>query len=215
VARMDADDVALPERFARQVRYLAEHPECVLVGSRVQIIDPDGCPLRTFGEALTHEEIDSALMGARGQMVYHPSVIMRKRAVHEVGGYRPEYYLAEDLDLFLRLAEVGRLVNLAEPLLKYREHLNKVGHTRTAEQTRAVNRILAEAYRRRGLGEAATPPAFSNPERSLAQKRRTWAWWALTSGHVATARKHAVASLAHAPLSPDSWRLLYCALRGH
>ena len=39
VARMDADDVALPVRFERQVRYLDEHPECVMVGSRVTIID--------------------------------------------------------------------------------------------------------------------------------------------------------------------------------
>lgn len=215
LARMDADDLAMPERFARQMSYLAEHPDCVLVGSRVQIIDPDDSPLRVLGKALTHEEIDGALMGAGGQMVYHPSVIMRKSAVQAVGGYRQEYTLAEDLDLFLRLAEVGRLVNLEEPLLQYREHLGKVGHTRTLEQADAVRRILAEAYRRRGLEGSAAPPEFSKRESSHAEKRRTWAWWALNSGQVATARKHAVASLARAPWSPYSWRLLFCALRGH
>ena len=46
---MDADDVALPERFERQVQYLDDHPECVLLGSRVIIIDPDGDPLRRWG----------------------------------------------------------------------------------------------------------------------------------------------------------------------
>ena len=51
VARMDADDVALPVRFERQVRYLDEHPECVMVGSRVTIIDPDGDALTEMGDA--------------------------------------------------------------------------------------------------------------------------------------------------------------------
>src|SRR3954452_3787995 len=53
VARMDADDVALPQRFERQVKYLDDHPECVLLGSRVTIIDPDGDPLKEMGAALT------------------------------------------------------------------------------------------------------------------------------------------------------------------
>ena len=116
IARMDADDVALPERFERQIQYLDDHPECVLLGSRVIIIDPDGDPLREMGDALTHEEIDNALMNAMGQLVYHPSVMFRRQVVLDLGGYRPEYYLTEDLDLFLRLAEVGRVANLAEPL---------------------------------------------------------------------------------------------------
>src|SRR5512135_2066099 len=58
IARMDADDIALPERFERQLCYLADHPGCVMVGSRVIIIGPDGSPLTIMGEALTHEEID-------------------------------------------------------------------------------------------------------------------------------------------------------------
>src|SRR5512135_1833139 len=58
IARMDADDVALPERFARQVEYLRAHPDCVLVGSRVQLVDPEGDPLCDWCTMQEHEAID-------------------------------------------------------------------------------------------------------------------------------------------------------------
>src|SRR4051812_48570442 len=61
VARMDADDVAMPTRFDRQMRYLTDHPDCVMVGSRVLVIDSGGVPLTVMGDAFTHDEIDSAL----------------------------------------------------------------------------------------------------------------------------------------------------------
>ena len=68
-----------------------------------------------MGDALTHEEIDYAFMNTGSQIIYHPSVMYRRQVVLDLGCYRPEYYLTEDLDLFLRLAEVGRIANLAEP----------------------------------------------------------------------------------------------------
>src|SRR5690606_27591817 len=149
LARMDADDVARPGRLGRQVEFLRRHPEVVLVGSRVQVIDPDGEPLCIMGDALSHEEVDGGLLAGLGQLVYHPSVMMRAEAVRAAGGYRAETFPAEDLDLFLRLGESGRLANLPEPLLCYREHLAKVGHLRMARQGEAVRAVLLEAHRRR------------------------------------------------------------------
>jgi glycosyltransferase involved in cell wall biosynthesis len=215
IARMDADDIAMPRRFERQMSYLADHPECVMVGSRVLVIDPDGCPLTVMGEALSHEEIDSALMAARGQMVYHPSVIIRKQSLVEVGPYRQEFDTAEDLDLFLRLAEVGRIANLEEPLLKYREHTGKVGHVRAAKQAETVQLVLEAAYHRRG--RAFSREIVENRIRPIdsTERQRTWAWWALLAGNVRTARKHAAACLMREPFSLQTWRLFYCALRGH
>jgi glycosyltransferase involved in cell wall biosynthesis len=217
IAVMDSDDVALPERLEVQVAYLREHPECVMVGSRVLIIDPDGCALTIMPEELTHEEIDSALMAAKGQIVYHASIIFRARALAEIGPYGDEYNtFAEDLDLFLRLAEVGQIANLAEPLLKYREHPSKTGHVRAVFQADAVRRAIAAAYRRRGLEVPEWLAATAQTQLpNLTERRRAWAWWALNSGRMATARKHAVGCLIRSPLSSHSWRLLYCALRGY
>ena len=216
VARMDADDVALPVRFERQVRYLDEHPECVMVGSRVTIIDPDGDALTEMGDALSHEQIVTDLLNYKGQMVYHPAVIYRRKAVLDLGGYRPKCREAEDLDLFLRLAEVGQIVNLPEPLLKYREHRAKAGISRSNELGHHTRAIIEEARKRHNLGPV---PEHVSSQASLSgdpsQIYQTWAWWALMSGHIATARKHALTCIRRAPLSLSTWRLVYCALRGH
>ena len=214
LARMDADDVARPDRFERQIAFLRDHLDHVLVGSRVTIIDPDGEPLTELGDAQTHEELERGLLAARGQLIYHPAVMMRREAVLGVGGYDPLLETAEDLDLFLRLARVGRLANLGEPLLSYREHLSKVGHLRTARQGAVARTILLEAHRQRGLDAPETVHRLSFAVMEPADRHAIWAWWALGAGHVPTARKHARARLAKRPFSPASWRLLYCALRG-
>ena len=108
--------------FAKQVEYLNAHPECVLVGSQVLLIDPEGEPIAPHPQTrYTHEEIDHDHLH-RGWPVIHPAVMMRREAVAKVGGYREEYKWLEDHDLFLRLAEIGKLANLPDMLLKYRLH---------------------------------------------------------------------------------------------
>jgi glycosyltransferase involved in cell wall biosynthesis len=214
VARMDADDIALPGRFQQQVDYLNEHPECVLVGSRVLIIDPDGEELTVLGRALTHEQIVDDLLACRGQMIYHPTVMFRRAVVARIGGYDEKMKEAEDLDLFLRLAEVGQIVNLPEPLVKYREHLKKSGRVRAKDLVPYTKMIVNEARKRRGMGPLPESKRSTCEPQTAAEVYRAWGWWALMSGYVPRARKHAWASLTHAPLSLSSWRLMYCALRG-
>ncbi len=215
LARMDADDVARSDRFERQVRYLGENPDCVLVGSRVTVIDPDGRPLTVMSRALSHEEIIGGLLtGEGGQLVYHPSVMFRKWAVDEVGPYREEFYLCEDVEFFLRMAEVGRIVNLPETLVRYREHFTKVGRARVAQQLVATRRAIVEANLRRGLTPPAPPPDREARPFGRAEILRCWGWWALGSGFVGTARHYALAAVACSPHSRDSWRLLACAVRG-
>jgi len=202
-------------RLERQVAYLNDHPECVLVGSRVLIIDPDGGELTVLGRALSHEQIVDDFLANRGQMVYHPAVMYRRQVVIGLGGYDDRMVEAEDLDLFLRLAEVGRIINLPEPLLKYREHLKKSGRVRAKQLEPYTWIIVNEARKRRGMEPLPGSEDSGCSPQTPAQVHRTWGWWALMSGHVPTARKHAWASLAQAPHSIASWRLLYCALRGH
>ena len=156
VARMDADDIALPVRFERQVRYLDEHPECVMVGSRVIIIDPDGDELTEMGDALSHEQIVTDLLNYKGQMVYHPAVIYRRKAVLDLGGYRPECREAEDLDLFLRLAEIGRIAQPGRALAEVvRRRSSKSSIAQAEAFATKIFRIIQEARRRRGLEPAA------------------------------------------------------------
>ena len=213
LARMDADDIAEPSRLERQVGYLRDHPDCVMVGSRVLVIDPDGAPLRAMGDALSHDEIVNGLLAAAGQLVYHPTIVMRADALRSVGSYRPGTFPAEDLDLFLRLAEVGRIVNLAEPLLRYREHLNKIGHKHARRQGEAVRAVLLEAHRRLGSTPSESIHRLRFEPVPPAIRHRTWAWWALEEGNAGPARKHARATLFRRPFSLASWRLVYCVIR--
>ena len=215
IARMDADDRAVPERFAKQVAYLDARPDCVLVGSRVMIMDPYGSPAAESGHALDHEAIEAELLTVRGGWaLVQPSVMMRTEAVREVGGYRGRHNVSEDHDLFVRLAEIGRVANLPDVLLWYRRHYKSVTHTLYDQQREVKERILREAYERRGMPwpkdwafEPWRPPSES-------EQLRQWGWAALKARNVTVARKHARGAVRAAPWSLEAWRLMYCAMRG-
>jgi glycosyltransferase involved in cell wall biosynthesis len=215
LARMDADDISMPDRFEKQISYLEAHPECVLVGSRILTIDPFGSPLYEPAHKLVHDDIERQLLSGVGWAIVHPVSMMLRSAILELGGYRVEMEPAEDLDLFLRLAERGKIANLPQILLHYRQHIKSVNHTRYEEQNRATRVIVAEAYARRGieLPHDWKPP----PERQILPMEKEidmWAWVALKNGNVSAARKHALSMFRLAPFSMNTWRLLYCALRG-
>ena len=215
LARMDSDDVCLPHRFQAQVDYLNTHPECVVVGSRVTVVDPYGSPVFDSGQKLAHDEIDAELLSSGGGWaIVQPSAMMRTDAVRKVGGYRGRHNVSEDQDLFLRLAEVGRVANLPEPLLRYRRHYKSVMHTQWRQRQQVKEQIVREAYHRRGLPMPAEWKFDDWQPTPLAEQLRAWGWAALKRGNAPVARKHALGAVRAAPLSGEAWRLLYCALRG-
>lgn len=214
VARMDGDDVCILERFERQVAYLREHLDIVLVGSRVEFIDPEGFPINLKpGLMMNHEQIDTALL-SKGWPLVHPAVMMRRDAVMAIGGYSETYPTNQDHDLFLRLAEHGKLANLPDVLLQYRQHFQSITLARSKQQGDMIEAILREAYTRRGM-TMPTGLLNSRPRAmSHLDHHRNWFWAALSAGNIPTARKHAMQSFRKQPLSPQSWRMVYCALRG-
>jgi glycosyltransferase involved in cell wall biosynthesis len=125
VARMDADDIAHRERFARQVRFLDEHPDVDVVGSRVRLF-----PREHLSDGLlryeswvnsvdTHEDMIRDLFIE--SPLPHPSVMMRKDTLYGVGGYR-EAGWPEDYDLWMRMAHSGcRFAKLPDVLLEWRD----------------------------------------------------------------------------------------------
>ncbi len=213
-ARMDADDVSMPTRFEQQVKFLVEHPEVVLLGSRVLLVEPYGTPLYTTSHALEHDQIDRELLRGTGWAVVHPVAMMRAAAVRSVGGYRADRVPIEDLDLFLRLTEVGKAANLPDVLLHYRQHLDSTNHKRFQEQEGKKLACVSDAYARRGEhipdGWAPPPRHQLTTQAELSQ----WAWTALKHHRVPAARKHALSVMMLKPMSLASWRLMYCALRG-
>lgn len=205
IARMDGDDIALPQRFDRQVRYLDAHSECVAVGSASLRIDSDGDPISVLSVPSEHEAIDlQNISGARGGIT-HPTAMIRRSAIGQLGGYREEYLWSEDLDLFLRLAEVGRLANLQEVLLLHRMHLKKVSCAHQELQCENCARTVAEARRRRGMPEQQAESRkniVSVPDDVLL---RCWSWDAIQAEYQKTARKLSRQALARNWRSRDNW----------
>ena len=213
IARMDADDVCMPERFAKQVAFLGGHPDYVLVGSHVVIMDQHS---NRIGEMVTvvfgHEAIDDALLN-RGWPMVHPTVMMRADALRQAGAYRAETWPFEDHDLFLRMAEVGRIDSLPDVLLHYRKHAASIS-AQSADRDHIVIKVIVDACRRRGLPVAPTVTASKPVRPREVDIMRIWAWQAVQSRNIRTARRYALSTLWRRPLSVDSWKLTYCAVRG-
>lgn len=215
LAVMDSDDICRRHRFERQVAYLDSHPECVALGSRSLIIDSAGMPIIETANELTHEELDAAHISDRAESrMCNSSVILRKDAVLRVKMYCEKYRFSQDLDLFLRLSEIGRIANLPEVLVEYRQHLQSISYAHYGKQRLDAQRAVLAARKRRGLTVGVASLERSMDPESLAEVHRKWAWWALSAGNVATARKHAFLAVSNRPFSLANLRALACSLRG-
>lgn len=152
VARMDADDIALPERFSTQLAWLAAHPECGVVGSWTQDIDEDGRPHGTGGpdHPVSHAEfLDNVRHG--GPLLAHPAVIYRRDVVLAVGGYHQAFRHCEDFDLWLRLADRTQIANVPVRLLRYRHYAGQVSNRHALEQQIGVA-VARAAHEEREAG---------------------------------------------------------------
>jgi len=140
---------------------------------------------------------------------------LRTDAVRKIGGWNEKYHTVEDHDLFLKLAEIGRVHNLQETLFHYRQHFKSTVYTTSSKQRKNIVEIVTAAYQRRGL--PLPPQIVDEPVTYVtpAQHRRNWVWLALQSGHPQTARRHAWRALREMPLSRESWSAMICSLRGY
>lgn len=214
LARMDADDVCLPTRFEKQVAYMDAHCDCVLLGTFVRAVDPHGLTLWEESPPTDHESLSAELFKGRGGMIRHPAAMIRRDALLRVGNYRKEFKHAEDVDLFLRLSEVGKVANIPEILLEYRQHYKSINRTQYTTQNERVTAAVREAAARRGISLPADWSYQPTPPRPAEQQLRDWGWLALKHQRADIARKHAWSLLGLSPFKLDSWRLMACALRG-
>lgn len=116
-ARMDADDVAYPMRFEKQVGYLQAVPELEVLGTAVDCVLNDG-KVVVMKRPQYHAELVAHIH--RQNPFFHPSVIMRRRFFVRNSGYSVEMKRSQDYDLWLRGYEKSLFGNLQEPLVKYK-----------------------------------------------------------------------------------------------
>jgi glycosyltransferase involved in cell wall biosynthesis len=133
VARHDADDVSLPERLEIQVRFLDDHPEVAMVGGFAEIIDGDD---RSQGDLIFPTDPSEIRASASCALTFqHGSLLIRRESVLAIGGYRPEFELAEDIDLAARMTEQFVCTNIPMVLYCYRRHGENVTAVRRRELT--------------------------------------------------------------------------------
>lgn len=149
IARMDADDAALPERFKRQIEFLEREPRVAILGTQLQQIREDGTPMAVSNHPLTHAEIAANMQ--KFCCIHHPTVMMRAEAMRALGGYREAFQAAEDHDFWLRAAERFELANLPQVLLRYRLHTRAVSFQNLEQQViSAMAAELSAQLRRAG-----------------------------------------------------------------
>ncbi len=146
VARLDADDVALPERLARQRAHLDAHPEVGLLGTAAREVDEAGREVRLVRPPTDDGAIRRALI--RANPFVHSSVMLRRALCEAVGGYDERLPVAQDYDLWMRLGRATGLGNLPDVLVVRRLVPGRVSVEREAERLRTEALVRWAAIRR-------------------------------------------------------------------
>jgi glycosyltransferase involved in cell wall biosynthesis len=116
VARMDADDVSLPERFEKQVRFLDANPEIGILGTNYRIFGASS------GTSKQKENI-GCIDILKGWSIWQPTAMLRKSVFDKYNlRYSLEFTVSEDYELWSRAARYTKRANLPEVLLRYRWH---------------------------------------------------------------------------------------------
>lgn len=128
VIRMDADDIALPNRLERQLSFIENNPDIAVAATLIYYINDQGKLLAKNSSKWTTRKAVMDTVKANDIIgITHPSTIFKKDVVQQVGGYRPDYWPADDIDLWNRILERGYMI-LVQPeyLLKYRLHTSSI-----------------------------------------------------------------------------------------
>ncbi len=150
IARMDADDIAMPDRLELQYKLLHSKANIAVVGANIIIIDVYGkkTAIRTYPES--SQNLKKCLF--RYSPFAHPVVMFRKDFFEEVGKYNPRYSPTEDLDLWFRLGKKYQFATVPKALLLYRVHEKSSSHKVIKDLEKLVfeirfNAIMKHGYR--------------------------------------------------------------------
>lgn len=172
IARMDADDISLPERFEKQVAFLDAHPHVAVLGTHVECFSSQGSgPLVQYMGSSAQLRIDLLFASA----LAHPSVMLRRQLILDLGGYDSRFEGLEDYDLWCRVAEIADLAVLPQVLLRYRIHPSQVTQQPSERKRQAAQSLKSRLLSRLELpGEGPVAQAYYSYQ-SKAEKTPTQA----------------------------------------
>jgi glycosyltransferase involved in cell wall biosynthesis len=144
IARLDSDDRMVSTRLAEQWNWVSAHPKVAILGSSMLMIDERGQPLGMREAQCGSQVLEWKLLFENP--LFHPTVLMNRKFVQEVGGYREEAKHAEDYDLWVRIVHAGyKLENLPAALTEYRIHPDQISQSQTPAMVRQSRKTAQAA----------------------------------------------------------------------
>jgi glycosyltransferase involved in cell wall biosynthesis len=141
VARMDQDDISLPNRLSEQVSFLEINSNTSVVGGQVILINSFDQKIGVARYPVGYKKIHKSLKFKN--CFAHPAVMYRKNEVLKIGGYSNKFPLAEDYYLWVRLSMTSQIDNLKNYVLKYRIHESQVSSENFTLQLASTIRVMA------------------------------------------------------------------------
>ncbi len=135
IARQDVGDTSLPGRFASQITFLEQNSNVVAVSSGIRKVGPVGELLGDTTRSLSPSEVTRVFLET-GKAIVHAAAMVRRSSFEAAGGYRREFRVAQDIDLWLRLSETGLIAELSEVLCCISVDLRGISATSNGQQHR-------------------------------------------------------------------------------
>ncbi len=226
IARMDADDVSIPDRFEKQVNFLNENNEVGLVGTYYLMINEKGNVLHEVRPLTDRRELKEKLLTTN--QFGHGTVMFRRECLGKSGLYREEFKSSQDYDLWLRISEMYDIANIPEPLYKWRVNPGAISVNRKTMQDKYACLAVMMAKERRQNGEDrlqtmsekeidsfidnAIPGFSSQSKKEIAQNYYFWATVLFGGKDYRGALKLIWRSVINNPLYRRSWLLFTACL---
>lgn len=164
IARIDADDLAEPDRLQRQIQRAQSCPYLVLIGTGLRIIHDTGTDEAIYRYPENHWALVRNLQTAR-RFFAHSSAMYRTETAKNLGGYRTRIKRAQDCDLWLRMSEIGHFSCIKEPLVKIRKHGDQISHDDGGFRQKVDSRVAIISYWLREMGcQDPVSNEFSNEQ---------------------------------------------------
>lgn len=147
VIRMDADDIAMPDRIQKQVEFMEAHPQVWVCGTQINWF---GTTTKQSSFPLTHPEIKAGLLFS--SMISHPTAMMRLQKIKEHQlYYNADFLHIEDYELWCRVARVAELANIPIPLLKYRLEGQNISITNWDSREKRYRQVYVKLLEELGI----------------------------------------------------------------
>ena len=166
IARIDADDCYTPDKLQLQMAYIEANPTVILVGTGLVFIDESGKQHQVHAYPSSHKQLLFRLAHS-APFFAHSSALFKTSVARSLRGYRPRFHRSQDRDLWLRLAEVGRISCLPQPLVLIRKHARQVSHDMSGKRQLTDSYVAMISFWLRAMNEEdpslyATDLSFSN-----------------------------------------------------